>query len=105
MALFWTVISVLIITHLNQNCFLALKNILKVGKFLSQTDFEKLVHAVISRMFEYYNAVFSGHSKSSVELLQLIKNAATRILKGMKDNDTPLLKALHWLPVQHGITF
>jgi len=75
--------------------------------FLSPTDLEKVVYAFISSRLDYCNALYSGSSKGNIRRLQLIQNAAARLLTGSKRSDhiTPTLAALHWLPVSFRIDF
>ena len=79
----------------------------KVRAFISPNNSEKLVHAFISSSLDYCNALVAGLSKQSVGRLQLIQNAAARVLTRTRtfEHITPVLKSLHWLPVQHRITF
>ena len=79
----------------------------KVRPFLNQLDAEKLVHAFISSRLDYCNALLTGLSKKSINRLQLIQNTAARILTKTKKREhiTPVLRALHWLPVSFRIDF
>ncbi len=53
------------------------------------------------------NALYSGTSKQNIQSLQLIRNAAARLLTHTKRSDhiTPVLAALHWQPVSFTINF
>ena len=53
------------------------------------------------------NALLSGVSKTEVARLQLVQNAAARVLTKTKKRAhiTPILKSLHWLPVSFRIDF
>ena len=68
---------------------------------------EKRVHAFIFSRLDYCNAVFTGLPKKSIRQLQLIQNAAARVLTKTKkvDHITPVLRSLHWLPVCQRIDF
>ena len=74
---------------------------------MSQQDLEKLVHAFIFSGLDYCNSVFTGLTKKSIRKLQLIQNAAARVLTNTKrvDHISPVLKSLHWLPVGQRIDF
>ncbi len=62
---------------------------------------QTVIHAFITSCLDYCNSLFYGISKSQVARLQLVENAAAKFLKnGRKyDHATPILRALHWLPV------
>ena len=48
-----------------------------------------------------------GIDQSAIRRLQLVQNAAARLLSGKKKRDhiTPILASLHWLPVCYRIDF
>ncbi|KAI3374526.1 hypothetical protein L3Q82_021012, partial [Scortum barcoo] len=50
------------------------------GTFLSQSDAEKLVHAFVSSRLDYCNSLLSGCPNKSLKTLQLVQNAAARVL-------------------------
>ena len=68
---------------------------------------EKLVHAFIFSRLNYCDGVLAGLSKNAIRQLQLIQNAAARVLTRTKkvDHITPVLRSLHWLPVYQRIDF
>ena len=72
---------------------------------MSKQDLETLIHAFISSRVDYCNALFTGLSKKSIKWLQLIQNAAARLLTRTKRSAhiTPILRSLHWLPVRYRI--
>ena len=75
--------------------------------YLSKEDSEKLIHAFITSRLDYCNGLFTGVPKSTVQRVQLIQNAAARVLTGTKkfEHITPVLRLLHWLPVKARIDF
>ncbi|XP_071398588.1 deoxynucleoside triphosphate triphosphohydrolase SAMHD1-like isoform X2 [Centroberyx affinis] len=79
----------------------------KSDLFLTQKDAEILTHAFITSCLDYCNSLFTGLPKKSIRKLQLVQNAAARVLTKTKkmDHITPLLKTLHWLPVSFRIDF
>ena len=95
------------ISNITKTAFYHLRNISKVRGFLSLQDSEKLVHAFISSRLDYCNALYNGLTKQMLNTLQLIQNAAARIVtRTSKCNHiTPVLKSLHWLPVKQRIEF
>ena len=87
-----------------QSTIYYLKNISRIRGLMS---LEKLVHAFIFSRLDYCNGVFTGLPKNSIRQLQLIQNAAARVLTRTKkvDHITPVLRSLHWLPVYQTIDF
>uniref|UniRef100_A0A669DXW8 Reverse transcriptase domain-containing protein n=1 Tax=Oreochromis niloticus TaxID=8128 RepID=A0A669DXW8_ORENI len=96
--------------HIKQICktaFFYLRNICKVRNILSLSDAEKLVHAFITSRLDYCNSLLSGCPKNSLKSLQLIQNAAARVLTGTRKREqiSPVSASLHWLPVKSRIEF
>ena len=95
------------IKRISKNAFFHLRNIAKVRHILSQNDAEKLVHAFVTSRLDYCNSLLSGCPRKSLKCLQLVQNAAARVLTGTKRRDhiTPSLASLHWLPVESRVEF
>ncbi len=81
--------------------FFQLRLLAKVKPFLNRSDLEKAIHAFISSRLDYCNALYVGVSQSSLNHLQLVQNAAARLLTNTRKREhiTPILYSLHWLPV------
>ena len=90
---------------ISRTAYFHLRNIAKIRHILPQNDAEKLVHAFVTSRLDYCNSLLSGCTKKSVKSLQLIQNAAARVLTRVRKRDhiTPVLAALHWLPIEHRI--
>uniref|UniRef100_A0A3B1JQW8 Reverse transcriptase domain-containing protein n=1 Tax=Astyanax mexicanus TaxID=7994 RepID=A0A3B1JQW8_ASTMX len=95
------------ISNVTRTAFLHLRNIAKLRNALSLHDAEKLVHAFITSRLDYCNALLSGCSGSNLNKLQLVQNAAARVLTKTRkfDHISPVLSALHWLPVKFRIDY
>ncbi|XDV52058.1 hypothetical protein PO909_020836, partial [Leuciscus waleckii] len=91
--------------QLVRNCFYHLRNISKIRKMLSKKDLEIILHAFISTRLDYCNSVFTFLNKSALNKLQMVQNSAARLLTGAprRSHITPVLLALHWLPVKFRI--
>lgn len=95
------------IANISKTAFFHLRNIAKIRHILSQKDAEILVHAFITSRLDYCNSLLSGCPSKSIKTLQLIQNAAARLLTrtSMRDHISPVLASLHWLPVKFRIDF
>ncbi|KAF7690623.1 hypothetical protein C0J45_24441, partial [Silurus meridionalis] len=90
-----------------KTAFFHLRNISKLRNMLSISDAEKLVHAFMTSSIDYCNALLGGCPASLINKLQLVQNAAARVLTRSRkyDHITPILSSLHWLPVKFRIDF
>ena len=95
------------VKSLTHSCFFHLRNIAKLRSIVSHVELEMSVHAFISSRLDHCNALYTCLNKSSVVRLQLVQNAAARLLTKSKKSChiTPILASLHWLPVQSRIQF
>lgn len=96
--------------HIKQACrtaFFHLRNIAKIRDILPQSDAEKLIHAFVTSRLDYCNSLLAACPKSSLRNLQLVQNAAARLLTrtNRREHITPILKSLHWLPIEFRIKF
>ena len=84
-----------------------LRNIADVRKYLTQNATEKLIHAFITSRLDYCNSLLYGLPSSSLKKLQKVQNMAAKILtlRWKYEHITPILQELHWLPVEHRITY
>ena len=83
-------------TCICKSCFFHLRNICKIRKRISIKACEKLIHAFISSKLDICNSLLYGVSKSSVQKLQLVQNAAARVL-------TFSHKSKHITPILHSL--
>ena len=95
------------IKNITKSAFWHLRNIAKIKDFVCKQDLEKLIHAFITCRVDYCNTLLIGLPQRSLRQVQLIQNAAARILTKTKKRDhiTPVLRSLHWLPVRFRIEF
>ena len=68
---------------------------------------KKLVSAFISSSLDYCNSLLVGIKEGLLDRLQRVQNAAARLVTGTRkyDHITPVLSALHWLPVRQRIIY
>ncbi len=95
------------ISHVTKTAFFHLRNIAKQQNMLSVSDAEKLVHAFMTSRLDYCNALLGGCPASSINKLQIVQNAAARVLTRSRKYDliTPILQSLHWLPIKFRISY
>ena len=87
--------------------YFQLRQIRSIQPVLSRVALERVIHAFITSRLDYCNSLLCGISEQQLTKLQRLQNVAARILTGTKKRDhiTPVLKALHWLPVKYRIQY
>jgi hypothetical protein len=96
--------------HVNGICkraYWQLHRIAKIRNFMDRESLECIIHAFMTSRIDYCNALLCGTSHRVTQKLQRVQNAAARILTKTKKSDhiTPILRELHWLPVECRIEF
>ena len=96
--------------HVSQICrsaYAALHQIASIRSYLDTDTTQKPVCALVLSRLDYANSLLASSPKYLVERLQRVQNSAARlVLKAKKrDHITPLLRSLHWLPVQARIQY
>ncbi len=73
----------------------------------SKSNAEMLIHAFMTSRLDYCNALLGGYSARLINKLQMILNAAARVLIRSRkyDHISPVLSTLHWLSIKHCIDF
>ena len=66
-----------------------------------------LVNYLVTSHIDYCNSLLNGIPKTTMNKLQNVQNTATRLFTrtSHRSHITPVLKDLHWLPIQYRIQF
>ena len=79
-------------------CFVKLRDFRHVRQFLTLDVSVLVTNALVSNWLNYCNSLFRSLSKFNLRKLQCIQNSAARIVANT--SIAPVLKKLHWLPVE-----
>ncbi len=95
-------------SHVSSICKTAifhLKNISKLRPMLSMSNAEMLINAFMTSMLDYCNALLGGCSAHLINKLQMVQNAAAKVLTRTRkyDHISPVMSTLHWLLIKHCI--
>ena len=84
-----------------------LKKISSIRSFLTKDVATKLVTSLILSKMDYCNSLLAGLPRTKLNKIQIIQNNAARLIMRRKksDNVTPILRELHWLPVEKRIIY
>ena len=96
--------------HINYACktsFFNLKNLASIRNTLDIESAKIAAHAFVTSHLDYGNSLFSGLPDKYLKKLQLVQNAAARVVvkKRKFDHISEDLKDMHWLPIDARIKF
>ena len=85
----------------------SLYNISLIRKSLTTDATRSLVNALVTSRMDYCNSLLSGVASTQLQRIQSVQNYAARVIAriGKFDHVSPVLHALHWLPVKFRIDF
>ncbi|KAF7240636.1 putative RNA-directed DNA polymerase from transposon BS, partial [Varanus komodoensis] len=90
------------VTAVARSAFLQLRLINQLGPYLEYDCLATVTHALVTSCLDFCNALYVGLPLKTVRILQLVQNNAARLLMGMGSyvHMTPVLRQLHWLPIE-----
>ena len=96
--------------HIKKTCqtaYFEIRRISSIRHFLTEEATKTLVTSCILSRIDYCNSLLVGCPSSVIQPLQTVQNAAARLIfrSQKRQHVTPLLHALHWLPVEQRITY
>ena len=96
--------------HVNsvvKSSFTSLRDLHRIRRFLSYDVSIMVANALVSSRLDYCNSLFRSLSSKNITRLQNIQNCLARFVSGVSrfSHVSPILKSLHWLPVQQRIIF
>ena len=97
-------------THIKLMCKKAYHQIFlirSVRNYITEDAARTLVQANVTSILDYCNSLLYDLPVYQISRLQRVQNSAARVVKklGKHCHITPVLKALHWLPIQQRIEY
>ena len=95
------------ISDISRSLFLSLRRIGTIRPYLSDRATSCLVNSTITSRLDFCNSALAGITADQLGRLQRIQNSAARLIakKRKHDHITPILRDLHWLPIDFRIKF
>ena len=95
------------VSAVSASCNYHLRRLSSIRRYLTQEAARCAVQACITSRPDYCNSLLLEIPRAHIERLQRIQNKAARLVTRTRQRDhiTPVLRALHWLPVCHRIQF
>ena len=96
--------------HIQSTCkkaYLQIHLIGRIRKYISEATTKNLVQVNVISLLDYCNCLLTGLPSYLIAKLQRVQNSAARLIKqtGRFNHITPVLKELHWLPVEARIDY
>ena len=96
--------------HVNSVCkssYAQLRQIGRIRQYVNTDATKSLVNSMVTSRLDYCNALLYGVPQHALNKLQNVQNTAARIItrSSRYSHITPVLKELHWLPVQYRVKY
>ncbi|KAF7234897.1 E3 ubiquitin-protein ligase TRIM21 [Varanus komodoensis] len=90
------------VTAVARSAFLQLRLIHQLRPYLEYDYLATATHALVTSRLDFCNVLYVGLPLKTVRILQLVQNRAARLLTGTGHyvHMTPVLRQLHWLPIE-----
>ncbi|KAF7236044.1 putative RNA-directed DNA polymerase from transposon BS [Varanus komodoensis] len=90
------------VTAVARSAFFQLQLIHQLRPYLEYDYLTTVTHALVTSRLDFCNALYVGLPLKMVRILQLVQNRAARLLTGTGRyvHMTPVLRQLHWLPIE-----
>lgn len=91
-----------------QNAFFHIRQFRLIRPFLDKGSAIALANALVSSRLDFCNTLYFGLPQARIHLLQKVQNSLARVVvpgTAFRDHISPVLRGLHWLPVQKRIHF
>ena len=84
-----------------------LRNLSRIKRYIPEESCELVLQLFVTTRLDYSNGLLYGIPKSAVAILPSVENSAARIVTktAPREHITPVLKELHWLPVDRRIEY
>jgi hypothetical protein len=86
-----------------KTCFNNIRKICYIRPYITDDACKTSINSLVTSRLDYGNSLMYGINKHLVNKLQKVQNTAARLITRYKkfDHETPVLKNLHWLPVEY----
>ena len=90
------------VTNITRSCYHQIHLIGKVRRYITVDACRALVQSLVTTRLDYANVLLHGVPQYLTKRLQRLQNTAARLITrtSRRDHISPVLKSLHWLPVE-----
>ena len=90
-----------------RSMYCQMRKVSKLRQYLDESSCAKVVNSLITSRLDYNNSLLYGLPKTLLHRLQVAQNQAARLVTRTRRREhiTPVLRSLHWLPVEWRIQY
>ena len=95
------------ITNIVQSCNYHIRSLRHIRRLIDQDTANTLACSIVASRLDYCNAVLYGVTDRNYKRLQRVQNSLARVVCNApyRSPSRPLLKSLHWLPIEQRIEY
>jgi hypothetical protein len=95
------------ITAVSKASYFQLRQLKSISKNMDSDTIRSVLQAFLCTRLDYCSALYYGLPTQQINRLQRIQNSAARLFSGSRKRDhiRPVLRELHWLPVEYRIRY
>ena len=95
------------INYVSKTCHYHHRNISRIRRYLTDEACKTMVQALVTSRLDHGNVLSHGLPNTTISVLQRVQNTAARIITRTpkRDHITPVLRKLHWLPVEKRLLY
>ena len=95
------------ISNICKSCFYHIRDLRRIRRHLPLSTAKTISNSLITSRLDYCNSLINNIAKQDLSKLQRVQNCLARVvLRAPRFSPSlPLLKQLHWLPVNYRIKF
>jgi len=95
------------VTNICKSCYYYIRSLRHVRESLPDGVAKTVACSLVGSRLDYCNSLFAGMTKSNFNKLQRVQNTLARVVlrRGQLDHITLALQELHWLPVEHRVSY
>jgi len=89
------------------SCYYHIRDLRRIRRHLNLNSAKTLATCLVASRLDYCNSLLFGVASNDILRLQRVQNCLARVVTRSPPltRSLPLLSSLHWLPIQHRITF
>ena len=95
------------VSSIARSCYHQIRSIGRIREYISTDACRALIQSTVTSRLDYSNVLLHNLPKSLMHRLQLVQNTCARLVTRTRRRDhiSPVLRELHWLPVEYRVKY